>query len=170
MTLLAAPSVLAATYTVGDNTGWATPISGDPYATWASQQTFVVGDVLVFSFTTGSHTVANVTKSSFDGCNTANTLSVETNGPARFTIDTAGSHYFICTLLNHCTLNQKLAITTNANTNTNTTTGNAPSPGSPPGAPSPFSPPRDRGSNDAPAMAATGTLSLVFIGLLVYLN
>ena len=44
--MLVVPSVLAATHTVGGNTGWATPPSGDPYATWASQQTFAVGDVL----------------------------------------------------------------------------------------------------------------------------
>ena len=44
--MLALPSTLAATYTVGDSSGWETPTGGDPYATWASQHTFVVGDVL----------------------------------------------------------------------------------------------------------------------------
>lgn len=45
-TILIVPSSLAATHNVGDSTGWATPTGGDPYATWASQHTFVVGDVL----------------------------------------------------------------------------------------------------------------------------
>lgn len=44
--LFVIPNVLAATYTVGDNLAWATPTGGDPYATWASQHTFVVGDIL----------------------------------------------------------------------------------------------------------------------------
>ncbi|KAK1418479.1 hypothetical protein QVD17_27624 [Tagetes erecta] len=158
-------SSLAATYNVGDSTGWATPTGGDPYATWASQHTFVVGDVLVFSFISGSHTVANVTRSAFDGCNTGNPLSVQTNGPASFTIDTVGSHYFICTILNHCSLNQKLTITATASTT------NAPSPRSPPRAPSPnFSPPLKNGVG-APAMAnRTIYLMLMFIGFLLCLN
>ncbi|GJV43324.1 cucumber peeling cupredoxin-like protein [Tanacetum coccineum] len=170
--MLVIPSVLAATYTVGDNTGWATPTSGDPYATWASQQTFVVGDVLVFNFVSGSHTVANVTKSSYDGCNTGNPLSIQTTGPASFTIDTVDSHYFICTILNHCSLNQKLSITANANTNTST--GNTPSssPGSPPSLGSPPSPrapsPTGQSGANSPDMAM-GTLYLMFIGLLVNL-
>ncbi|KAI3495945.1 hypothetical protein L1887_38293 [Cichorium endivia] len=158
--MLIVPSVLAATYTVGDSTGWATPTGGDPYSTWASRHTFVVGDVLVFNFASGSHTVANVTKSSFDNCNIGNPLSIQTNGPATFTITTVGSHYFICTILNHCSLNQKLTISAN----TNIDTGNTPSPESPPSAPSPFSSPPER--SGAGALLDTLSSMFMFIGLI----
>ncbi|KAI7744134.1 hypothetical protein M8C21_010922 [Ambrosia artemisiifolia] len=159
--ILIVPSSLAATYNVGDNLGWATPTGGDPYAIWASQHTFVVGDALVFNFISGSHTVANVTRSAFDSCNTGNPLSIQTNSPANFTINTIGRHYFICTILNHCSLNQKLTITARANTN------NAPSPTSPPGSPSPSSPPM-KSSVGAPDMGAITIFMLIFIGLLVH--
>nr|GEW20760.1 cucumber peeling cupredoxin-like [Tanacetum cinerariifolium] len=111
----------------------------------------------VFNFVCGSHTVANVTKSSFDGCNTRNPLSIQTTSPASFTIDTISSHYFICTILNHCSLNQKLSITANANTNAST--GNTPltSPGSPPSPRAP--PPPWKSRANSPAMAM-GTLYL----------
>ena len=36
----------AATYTVGDKTGWTIPSSPNFYAQWAAKQTFKVGDVL----------------------------------------------------------------------------------------------------------------------------
>ena len=114
--------------------------------------------LVVFNFASGSHTVANVTRSAFDGCITGNPLSIETNGPARYTIDTVGSHYFICTILNHCSLNQKLTI----NASSSNDTGNVPSPESPSGASSPFSPPSGTSSACALAMA-TKTSSLLFI-------
>nr|GMD78883.1 cucumber peeling cupredoxin-like [Ipomoea batatas] len=72
----------AATYTVGDSSGWSTPSNGDStYTTWANQHQFVAGDVLVFNFNTGLHTVATVNnKNDYDSCNAAN-ANVQTNGP-----------------------------------------------------------------------------------------
>ena len=115
--------------------------------------------------------MAKVTKSSFDGCNAGNNpLSFQTTGPASFTIDTVGPHYFICTILNHCSLNQKLSITANANTNTSSGHGPSTSPESPPGSPpSPRAPSPTGSGASSPAMAM-GTLYLMFVGLLVYLN
>nr|GMD81565.1 umecyanin-like [Ipomoea batatas] len=73
----------AATYTVGDSSGWSTPSNGDStYTTWANQHQFVTGDVLVFNFNTGLHTVATVNnKNDYDSCNAAN-ANVQTNGPS----------------------------------------------------------------------------------------
>ncbi|KAI7724874.1 hypothetical protein M8C21_011017 [Ambrosia artemisiifolia] len=43
-------------HVVGDTLGWTIPPNGAAtYTTWASQQTFNVGDSLFFNFTTGFH-------------------------------------------------------------------------------------------------------------------
>ncbi|XP_021760777.1 umecyanin-like [Chenopodium quinoa] len=102
----------AATHTVGGRTGWTIPSSPSIYTTWANGETFAVGDVLVFNFVTGAHTVAEVNKANYDGCSTSRTLgAVHSTGPANITLTTAGTHYFLCTIPTHCTNGQKLAVT-----------------------------------------------------------
>lgn len=101
-----------ATHTVGGTTGWTIPPSSSStfYSDWASKQQLQAGDVLVFNFTAG-HTVAPVSKASYDSCNTKNLLSAATTAsPFRFNL-TAGTHYYICTIPTHCTFGQKLAVT-----------------------------------------------------------
>ncbi|CAO2841217.1 unnamed protein product [Amaranthus hypochondriacus] len=101
----------AATYTVGGNTGWTIPSQSNFYSNWASQQTFQIGDVLVFNFPAGAHTVGQVNKANFDACGTSNTIGqIQTTSPATITLTTAGTHYFICTLPGHCGANQKLSV------------------------------------------------------------
>ena len=70
--------------------------------------------VVEFEFTTGAHDVAKVTKAAFDACNSTNPISHKTTGPANFTLDTSGEHYFICTVGTHCSLGQKLAVNVSA--------------------------------------------------------
>ncbi|KAL3518914.1 hypothetical protein ACH5RR_021503 [Cinchona calisaya] len=108
-------SVAQRTHIVGDSLGWLVPPGGPiAYTTWASKQTFTVGDVLIFNFPTGIHNVAQVTRTSFDACNTTSPISLTTNGPANITLTTAGEHYYICTFSSHCDLGQKLAINVSA--------------------------------------------------------
>lgn len=64
----------------------------------------------MFNFTTGEQDVARVTKEAFDACNSANPLSLQTTGPANYTLNSTGEYYFISTLDRHCFLGQKLAI------------------------------------------------------------
>lgn len=64
----------------------------------------------MFNFPTGQHDVAKVTKSAFDGCSGAHTLSMLTNGPATVTLNETGQQYFICTVGPHCSLGQKVSI------------------------------------------------------------
>lgn len=54
--------------------------------------------------------MAKVNKAAFDACNGTNPISLKTTGPANFTLDTAGEHYFICTFSSHCSSGQKLAV------------------------------------------------------------
>ncbi|KAK1417238.1 hypothetical protein QVD17_26363 [Tagetes erecta] len=120
-------------HVVGDALGWTIPSNGAAaYTTWASQQTFRVGDTLVFNFTTGIHNVAEVTQSAFGPCTTASPISITTNGPASVSLTTAGAHYYICTVGTHCQIGQKLAINVS---------GPAVAPTTPPAAPPTTTPP-----------------------------
>ncbi|CAK9170956.1 unnamed protein product [Ilex paraguariensis] len=154
----------AATYTVGGSLGWQDPPGGAVvYSTWAARYTFTVGDILVFNFTTGDHTAAKVTNDAFNSCNTTNPLTIQTTGPASYTLDATGEDYFICTISNHCSLGQKLQV--------NVTSG----PGSPNSSPSPGSspPPPPSGTtmappppnSAAPTVIAAITLNLVAIAI-----
>ncbi|KAJ0724305.1 putative Blue (type 1) copper binding protein [Helianthus annuus] len=117
----------------GDALGWNIPSNGAAaYTTWASQQTFNVGDTLFFNFTTGFHNVAEVSQAAYGPCTTANPISTITTGPATVTLTAAGQHYYICTVGTHCQIGQKLSINVSAATATPPTT---PPPASPPTTP-----------------------------------
>ncbi|XP_031097567.1 cucumber peeling cupredoxin-like [Ipomoea triloba] len=149
----------AATYTVGDSSGWSTPFNGDSstYTTWANQHQFVTGDILVFNFNTGLHTVATVNnKNDYDSCNPAN-ANVQNNGPVSIPLNSTGLHYYFCTV--HCSQGQKLTVNVGSTNNNNGSPppppGTIPSPGfnSPPPPPPP-----------PPSAATSATL---FSGLII---
>ncbi|XVE98351.1 hypothetical protein REPUB_Repub03eG0098900 [Reevesia pubescens] len=107
-----APTRSPTTYTVGDTMGWTVPTTGgaSAYQTWANGKPFMVGDILVFNYITGTHDVAEVTREAYQPCSTSNTLSNSTIGPTRITLRTPGEHFYICTVPGHCAAGQKLAI------------------------------------------------------------
>ncbi|KAL6137757.1 hypothetical protein ACLB2K_063046 [Fragaria x ananassa] len=97
---------------------WNIPQNGaQDYVTWASSQTFVVGDILIFNFATNAHDVVEVPKASFDSCSSTNAIgnSIIT-GPANVTLASPGEHYYICTVGKHCQSGQKLAISVSDST------------------------------------------------------
>ncbi|XP_059458975.1 mavicyanin-like [Corylus avellana] len=100
-------------HVVGDSSGWVVPQGGAAtYQTWAANNNFVVGDILMFNFVTEQHDVVQVPKESFDSCTSANPIGETiTTGPTNITLSDAGNHYYICTIGQHCQLGQKLAIT-----------------------------------------------------------
>ncbi|KAL4589791.1 hypothetical protein LXL04_002701 [Taraxacum kok-saghyz] len=103
------------THVVGDALGWNVPPTGpSAYITWASSQTFRVGDVLLFNFTTGFHNVAEVSQAAYGPCTTANPISIVTTGPVRLTLNAPGTHYYVCTVGTHCQIGQKLTINVSA--------------------------------------------------------
>ncbi|XP_071742244.1 uclacyanin 1-like [Rutidosis leptorrhynchoides] len=127
-------TVAQTTHTVGASLGWTIPPNGpSDYVTWASGQTFSVGDVLLFNFTTGAHTVAEVSQAAYGPCTTTNPISVTTTGPARLTLNAPGTHYYICTVVGHCQTGQKLTI--NVRPATSATPAPAPAPTSTTNAP-----------------------------------
>ncbi|KAK6941672.1 Phytocyanin domain [Dillenia turbinata] len=98
-------------HVVGNQLGWTVPPGGAAtYAAWAATQIFELGDILVFNFTTGDSDVARVSKEAFLTCNSTNPITLNTTGPANFTLDALGDYYFISTFQNHCALGQRLAI------------------------------------------------------------
>ncbi|XVF26576.1 hypothetical protein REPUB_Repub14bG0029600 [Reevesia pubescens] len=103
-------------HVVGDDMGWSVPPNGaTAYSTWATSKRFMVGDILVFNFTTNEHEVLQVPKASFDACSDDNPIkNMMTNGPANITLNSTGKNYYICTIGQHCQLSQKLAITVSA--------------------------------------------------------
>ncbi|GFS40911.1 hypothetical protein Acr_00g0071140 [Actinidia rufa] len=102
----------AETHMVGDDLQWKVPPGGPiAYSVWADKQDFQIGDTLIFNWT-GNHDVVKVSKSVFDNCTTTNVVgTVQSTSPANFTLDANGTHYFICTVSNHCYFGQKVAVT-----------------------------------------------------------
>ncbi|XP_073152183.1 uncharacterized protein [Henckelia pumila] len=179
-----APARAAMTYTVGDSLGWTVPPGGPvAYQAWARGKSFVVGDTLIFNFTTNEHDVVQVTKEEFDSCSTASTAII-TTGPARITLNSSGEHYYICTIPRHCSFGQKLAINvTAAGATVTPRPSQAPSPSSgptppPPSSVTPVSPstpsttppsgattaPPPPGDSSAPSLAVA-TLPLTFLAV-----
>ncbi|KAH7846849.1 hypothetical protein Vadar_018838 [Vaccinium darrowii] len=130
---LAAPS-LATVYTVGDSSGWT---MGVDYTTWTSGKTFVVGDSLVFNYGSG-HTVDEVSASDYNSCTVGHPISTDNSGSTNISLNTGGTHYYICGVLGHCASGMKLAVTVTTGTaapaespppsGTNATTTAAPPP------------------------------------------
>ncbi|CAH1426503.1 unnamed protein product [Lactuca virosa] len=134
-------TVAQTTHVVGDALGWNIPPNGpSAYTNWASRQTFRVGDVLLFNFTTGFHNVAEVAQAAYAPCTTANPISIATTGPARVTLNAPGTHYYICTVGTHCQIGQKLTINVSAASATPAPSP-TPTPTPAPVIPTPVSPP-----------------------------
>ncbi|CAH1452549.1 unnamed protein product [Lactuca virosa] len=156
------------THVVGNALGWNIPPNGpSAYTTWASTQTFRVGDVLLFNFITGFHNVAEVPKAAYGPCTTSNTISIATTGPARVTLNAPGTHYYICTVGTHCQNGQKLTINVSAISTT-------PSPTATPASPAPVSPPTDStilqppSPSFDPSFTSVAFIFLLVIGLFIF--
>nr|XP_043620276.1 umecyanin-like [Erigeron canadensis] len=100
---------MAKEHTVGDEFGWAKPPSESFYRWWAGHETFRINDVLVFNFTNGAHTVAEVANRAYDDCDDSNPISIHQHSPVRLTIQ--GDSYYISTKGSDCKMGMKLSIT-----------------------------------------------------------
>ncbi|GMN41067.1 hypothetical protein TIFTF001_010282 [Ficus carica] len=102
----------ATTYTVGDNSGW--DISTN-LETWPTGKIFNVGDILVFQYSS-SHGVSEVTRKSFDSCNTTNVLDAfSNNGNTTVALTKPGERYFVCGNKLHCLGGMKLQVKVESN-------------------------------------------------------
>ncbi|XP_057969638.1 cucumber peeling cupredoxin-like [Malania oleifera] len=127
-------------HVVGDSLGWDVPQNGaTAYTNWASTRKFTVRDILTFNFTTNQHDVQEVAKASYDACTSSNAIgNLITTGPANVTLSTAGEHYYICTIGQHCQRGQKLTVNVLAADGT-PSPASSPPPSTTPATPSPGS-------------------------------
>ncbi|TYH16674.1 hypothetical protein ES288_A05G134500v1 [Gossypium darwinii] len=171
-------------HVVGDDLGWIVPQNGaTAYSNWAASKRFLVGDILVFNFTTNEHDVLQVPKASFDECSDDNPIgNMLINGPANVTLNSTGEQYYICTIGRHCELGQRLAITVSAPSSSplpapSPTTPTTPSPTSNDCTPAPTSGPTagsipapDATPNSSSSSSVLATLLLsmfpIFMGLI----
>ncbi|XP_077224586.1 mavicyanin-like [Tasmannia lanceolata] len=109
----------ATVYTVGEANGWSTNVD---YSTWTSGKTFSVGDSLDFNYGAGAHSVDEVSASDYKSCATGNSITSDSSGTTSITLKTAGTHYFICGVIGHCSLGMKMAVPVGAATTTSPST------------------------------------------------
>ncbi|KAK2988918.1 hypothetical protein RJ640_026186, partial [Escallonia rubra] len=97
----------AKVYTVGDSSGW--DISTD-LDSWNNDKRFVVGDVLLFQYSS-THTVDEVRREDYQGCNTTNVLqNTSSNGNTSVPLTAPGDRYFVCGNKLHCLGGMKLHV------------------------------------------------------------
>ncbi|KAL8241571.1 hypothetical protein R6Q59_014925 [Mikania micrantha] len=90
---------LATTYTVGDSSGW--DISTD-VDSWARDK-----QLCLFQYSS-SHSVAEVNRASYQGCNTTNVPQPSSKGNTTFALTKPGDRYFVCGNRLHCYAGMKL--------------------------------------------------------------
>ncbi|XP_052208349.1 uclacyanin 1-like [Diospyros lotus] len=102
-------SATATSYTVGGSgRGWDS--STDLHA-WASLQTFLVGDALIFNYPP-NHDVVEVSKTDYDACRGSNPLESHTGGNTVVPLTSPSNRYFICGTMGHCSHGMKVEIHT----------------------------------------------------------
>ncbi|KAI3457847.1 hypothetical protein Pfo_014510 [Paulownia fortunei] len=122
---------LATKHVVGGSQGWDESTDFD---SWASAQTFKVGDELEFKYTPGLHSVVELaSESAFKTCDIGTSLDSLNGGSNTIKLSKPGTRYFACGTSGHCEQGMKVKITTVAADASSTTTTTTPpsSPGAP---------------------------------------
>ncbi|KAG6536082.1 hypothetical protein ZIOFF_001124 [Zingiber officinale] len=100
---------------VGGSYGWKIPPTTTFYQDWAKNQTFLVGDKLMFLYTSGlQNVVVGSTEDDFATCQQKNVVDILYQGPSIAELTEAGTHYYYCSVGLHCEGGQKLKINVNA--------------------------------------------------------
>ncbi|CAI9770114.1 unnamed protein product [Fraxinus pennsylvanica] len=94
----------AASYTVGDATGWAFNVAG-----WENGKNFKADDVLEFHYKPEFHKVVVVDKNGYDSCTAPSGAKVYQSGKDQIKL-VKGQNYFICSFPEHCHNGMKIAI------------------------------------------------------------
>ncbi|KAG6657840.1 hypothetical protein CIPAW_04G118500 [Carya illinoinensis] len=100
---------MAVNYTAGGQTGgWDTTTN---LQTWASSQSFLVGDNLIFLYAP-NHDLLEVSKTDYDSCQASNPIQSYSGGTTTIPLSSPGKKYFICGTLGHCSQGMKVEIDT----------------------------------------------------------
>ncbi|MQL74492.1 hypothetical protein Taro_006855 [Colocasia esculenta] len=112
-TLLISSAILnqacAETYMVGDGDKWSTGVN---YLTWSEKHSFVVGDVLFFSYVKGQHDACEVTEETYRTCDSSTgVISSYASGQDRVALAEARDYWFVCSTAGHCNGGMKFRLT-----------------------------------------------------------
>ncbi|KAK2661491.1 hypothetical protein Ddye_000065 [Dipteronia dyeriana] len=114
----------AAQHVVGGAQGWD---ESTDFSSWASAQTFKVGDQLVFKYSSGLHSVVELgSESAYKSCDLGTALDSMNTGKDVVKLDKSGTRYFACGTLGHCDQGMKLKITTVSSSGTTSSTTSTP--------------------------------------------
>ncbi|XP_051121051.1 mavicyanin [Andrographis paniculata] len=104
-------AVMAAKHVVGGSSGWD---ESTDFNSWASAQTFRVGDELEFKYSAGLHSVVELGgESAFKSCDVGGSgLKSYTGGSDTIKLTKTGTRYFACGTSGHCDQGMKVKITT----------------------------------------------------------
>ncbi|KAL6287418.1 hypothetical protein ACE6H2_011808 [Prunus campanulata] len=147
---------MAASYNVGGpNGGWD---STTDLQTWASSQTFLVGDNLNFQYAP-SHDVVEVSKADYDSCQASNSIHSYSGGSTTIPLSSPGKRYFICGTSGHCSQGMKLEVDTLATSAAPTASPLSPAPQESPSIPAPSAAPTTSTASPAQSPQSAPTLS-----------
>ncbi|KAL9225278.1 hypothetical protein vseg_001223 [Gypsophila vaccaria] len=151
----------ATMYIVGDTGGW--DISSD-LDSWDSGKRFVVGDVLMFQYSSSSNSVCQLTEAEYQKCDTSNAMLRSTSGNTTFTLSKPGDVYFACCNRLYCLGGMKLHVHVEPNST-------AAPVGAPLAAPGPISGllPRTSKNNNNPTLQSSSEFRNVACSSLVLL-
>ncbi|XP_071731270.1 basic blue protein-like [Rutidosis leptorrhynchoides] len=109
MSLTLLKQISAEQHVVGGKQGWDESTDFD---TWASGETFKVGDTLVFKYSP-MHSVAELgSESDYKKCNVGSATNSMSDGNSVVKLTKAGTRYFACGTSGHCGQGMKVKITT----------------------------------------------------------
>ncbi|XP_074375448.1 mavicyanin-like [Apium graveolens] len=93
----------------GEDYKWSIPLTNDFYTNWSSSHAFVVGDTLLFDYDPELHNLFQVSGREFKDCTADQAFNVY-HSPASVRLMEQGVFYYVCTVLNYCSLGQKLMV------------------------------------------------------------
>ncbi|KAK1432684.1 hypothetical protein QVD17_09582 [Tagetes erecta] len=109
MLLMLSGQGLAEQHVVGGKQGWDESTDFD---SWASGQTFKVGDTLIFKYSP-MHNVAELgSESAYKSCDVGSATNSMSDGNSVVKLTKVGTRYFACGTTGHCDQGMKVKITT----------------------------------------------------------
>lgn len=100
---------MAEQHVVGGSQGWD---ESTDFKSWASGQTFKVGDQLVFKYSSLHSVVELGSESEYKNCDIGNAVNSMSSGNDVVKLNKPGTRYFACGTLGHCGQGMKVKITT----------------------------------------------------------
>ncbi|KAF5765913.1 putative Phytocyanin domain, cupredoxin [Helianthus annuus] len=165
MLLMLSTQGSAEQHIVGGKQGWDQSTDFD---TWASGQTFKVGDTLVFNYSP-MHSVAELgSEDEYKKCDVGSAANSMSDGNSVVKLTKVGTRYFACGTAGHCDQGMKVKITTVSASSSGSSPSTPPSSSS--SGSSPSTPPSSGSSPSTPTSTSTSTSGVIGVsGSFVFL-